>query len=103
MVFYEGYAVGDPTMEALRQYLAANCLDGRTYEHLEPIAEPLFSGAILIHPFRAWTWETRICYLGGSTYRLMWDDAEHFENTKRSASAVQDAVTRGAWKREPGQ
>ncbi|KAJ5288355.1 hypothetical protein PENANT_c056G02142 [Penicillium antarcticum] len=75
MVFYEGSVIGDPAVEALRQHLAASCLDGRTYEHVEPIAEPLFSEAG-----------------GGSPYRLMWDGVMHFANAKLYTSAVDDAL-----------
>ena len=92
MVFYEGLVVGDPAVEALRQHLATFCLDNRTYEHIEPIAEPLFSETGEHHPLEAWKWETLICYLRGSTYRLMWDGVAHFENAKLYASAVDDAL-----------
>ncbi|KAJ6041393.1 uncharacterized protein N7446_010720 [Penicillium canescens] len=92
MVFYEGLMVGDPAVEVLRQYLATFCLDSTTYEHIEPIAEPLFSETGQRQPVKAWKRETLICYLKGSTYRLMWDGVAHFENTKLYASAVYDAL-----------
>ncbi|KAJ6018503.1 hypothetical protein N7499_003303 [Penicillium canescens] len=92
MVFYEGLMVGDPAVEELRQHLATFCLDSMTYEHIEPIAEPLFSETGQHHPVEAWECETLICYLKGSLYRLMWDGVAHFENTKLYAFAVHDAL-----------
>ncbi|KAJ5742645.1 uncharacterized protein N7511_011377 [Penicillium nucicola] len=92
MVFYEGSLIGDPAVEGLRRHLATFCLDRRTYEHVEPIAEPLFSETGGHNPFGAWKQETLICYVRGSTYRLMWDGVVHFENAKLYTSAVDDAL-----------
>ena len=92
MVFYEGLQVGDSSMDTLRRGLAPFCQDGRTYEHVEPMAEPLVPEASLDHPGGPWIWETRICYFGGSIYRLMWDDLAHFENAKRYAPVVDDVL-----------
>lgn len=84
--------MGDSSMDILRRELAPFCLDGRTYEHVEPMAEPLVPEASPDHPGGPWIWETRICYFGGSIYRLMWDDLAHFENAKRYAPVVDDIL-----------
>lgn len=70
-------------MEALRKHLAAPCLDGRTYKHVEPIVEPYFS-------------ETGANNLFG-IYRLKRDDAVHVENTKQYAAAIARRFEMGAW------
>ncbi|KAJ6116139.1 hypothetical protein N7523_005593 [Penicillium sp. IBT 18751x] len=94
MVFYEGREEGDPTIESLRQHLAKFCQEGRTYEHIEAAPEPLLFEASPNHPGGAWIWETRICYYGGSIYRLKWDDLVHYENEKRYALCVDEGLRR---------
>ncbi|KAJ5117731.1 hypothetical protein N7448_011363 [Penicillium atrosanguineum] len=92
MVFYEGREVGNPITRTLRRHLAKYCLEGRTYEHVEPAAEPLLSEGDPDYPGWPWTWETRIGYFKGLVYRLKWDDLAHFENAKRYASIVDDEL-----------
>lgn len=94
MVSYEGYLIGDPVMTPLHDYLAAYCLDGRIYGHVEPVAEVFFSEDGRGYTWGSWTWETRICFLNSSRYRLKWDDAVHAENTAEYAGAIERLFAR---------
>lgn len=92
MVFYEGREIETHATHTLRRELAQYCFKGRTYEHVEPAAEPLLSEVDPDYSGWPWTWETRICYFKGLVYRLKWDDLTHFENAKRYASIVDDEL-----------